>query len=321
MFAYRKRTRPTWNAMICLFAAFIGGVFVTQVFFTSPSNCKTIASPSKTDDLEVTRVQSAVCPSCAMSVVDSGSAGWKTIDLFVGTNYSPLPAGPEWHSQESWQDRTIAHIFGRSGYFVDLASHDAQIGSNTLSLERDYGWNGVCIEANSRFFWGLAYRKAKIIGAVATKETNEPISFNEHSTDKTGMMDFAKPVGKENGHEYRGVALGDLLTHANAPPIMQYFSLDIEGSEDAVMQTFPWDKYTFYSITVERPGPWLREELPKRGYIYMFDHGNFGDRFYLHKSFPSFDTWKARIDKVKFVESGFTNRQLPTQFDVKTLVD
>ena len=40
-----------------------------------------------------------------------------------------------------------------ASYFVDLAANNATEASNTRLLERDFGWRGVCIEANPRYFW------------------------------------------------------------------------------------------------------------------------------------------------------------------------
>ena len=51
------------------------------------------------------------------------------------------------HSQHG-QDATIIKLFGsrRNGYFVDLAANEPLYLSNTRTLERDFGWRGVCIE-------------------------------------------------------------------------------------------------------------------------------------------------------------------------------
>jgi len=43
------------------------------------------------------------------------------------------------------------------------------------------------------------------------------------------------------------------------------------------MKSFPWDEYTFYIITIERPVPQLKDALKQNGYHYMCDHGEIGD--------------------------------------------
>ena len=42
-----------------------------------------------------------------------------------------------------------------------------------------------------------------------------------------------------------------VLDNAHAPPVIDYWSLDTEGSELALLHSFPWDRYTFRVLTVE----------------------------------------------------------------------
>lgn len=55
------------------------------------------------------------------------------------------------------------------------------------------------------------------------------------------------------------------------------------------MQHFPFDRYTFLAITVERPKPELAAALHARGYVYLRDHGPWGDQLHVHRSIPGFD--------------------------------
>ena len=68
---------------------------------------------------------------------------------------------------------------------------------------------------------------------------------------------------------------------------MDYLSLDIEGAEADVLENFPFDRYTFLAITVERPRR-LRRALESKGYVYMRDTDcDYGDELYLDKSIPN----------------------------------
>ena len=65
--------------------------------------------------------------------------------------------------------------------------------------------------------------------------------------------------------------LGSLLRQAGAPAIIDYWSLDTEGSELALLQEFPFDRFTFRVLTVEHNRhPRLREAyrrfLESRGF-------------------------------------------------------
>ncbi len=73
------------------------------------------------------------------------------------------------------------------------------------------------------------------------------------------------------------VSVGTLLGDFHAPVVIDYLSLDIEGAKYRVFQTFPWDKYIFSTLTVERPGVDLCVLLEKNGYTFLCDHGDFSD--------------------------------------------
>lgn len=100
-------------------------------------------------DAEGAPPAAAAAPPGAACAPGNGSApdGWKLINVFVGK--SRYGKREEWNS-EAGQDQAIASIFRnkRGGYFVDLGAGHAVEGSNTLSLERDLNWTGLCIEAN-----------------------------------------------------------------------------------------------------------------------------------------------------------------------------
>jgi hypothetical protein len=74
----------------------------------------------------------------------------------------------------------------------------------------------------------------------------------------------------------------NVLERFQVPQVIHYFSLDVEGAEDMVMNTFPWDKYTFLAITVERPSVQLKQTLKEKGYVYKYQ---VHPELYLHESF------------------------------------
>jgi len=46
------------------------------------------------------------------------------------------------------QDKFIVNYFKgkRNGVFIDIGAHDGESLSNTYILEKEFGWNGICIE-------------------------------------------------------------------------------------------------------------------------------------------------------------------------------
>jgi len=107
---------------------------------------------------------------------------------------------------------------------------------------------------------------------------------------------FGGIVGKETDNKkvegesatFRLEPLAELLADVGAPPIINYFSLDVEGAESIVLQGFPWDKYTFQVLTVERPKDDLKKILRSKGYHFVRKNSEFDDETWVHESLPEF---------------------------------
>jgi hypothetical protein len=59
--------------------------------------------------------------------------------------------------------------------------------------------------------------------------------------------------------EFTTVTLGDVLTHAHAPPFIHFVSLDIEGAELEALKGFPFERVRVGALVVEH-----NREEPKR---------------------------------------------------------
>lgn len=87
----------------------------------------------------------------------SGARGWVSVNIYDGAARD-VKIKERWTSQFG-QDRSIADIFSlraapRKGFFVELAANDAVFLSNSLTLEQEFGWAGLCIEANPHYIPG-----------------------------------------------------------------------------------------------------------------------------------------------------------------------
>lgn len=163
-----------------------------------------------------------------------------------------------WHSQDG-QDRLLIDILGNktNGFFVDLAANHATSLSYTYSLEKFFNWTGLCIEANPVYAWGLSGRKCTAIFAAVGNNTgiNAPFVFN----GVFGGLRAHLPNGwlpkrnQINEHLLPTITLAQILQTFRAPSRIDYLSLDTEGAEEVIMWDFPFDKYTFLTISVERP--------------------------------------------------------------------
>lgn len=222
--------------------------------------------------------------------------GYKTIHVFVGNRtkkerpYLRRSHG-QFHSQHK-QDRYIIRLFRgkRNGTFIDLAANQAYALSNTFALERDFDWNGLCVDANYNVWSELATRKCTVVAAAAGKYMNEEIPFRfrvKAESAYAGLIkDGMKMAGRsaDQGTVYT-VTLNNLFENFHLPVIIDYFSLDIEGGETYVLESFDWNKYKFNVISIEQPKAAVREKLIKYGYYYLMTLSK--DELWLHKNFMS----------------------------------
>lgn len=201
--------------------------------------------------------------------------------------------GGEWFGQHG-QDVAVAKFFNfkREGFFVDLASNDAVWASNTFALEQNFGWRGICIEPNPMYWYRLSFRNCHVVGSIVGGETNVEVDVvlgEAHHGPYGGIVgsdfDNKKLNKKDDGSNKRyTVSLVSILQMFNAPNVIDYLSLDVEGAETYIMKGFPFDKYMIKCLTIERPKDELKSLLETNGYKHVLDFKR-GDTLWAHESF------------------------------------
>jgi len=240
---------------------------------------------------------------------DEETKGWHPIHVFYGEKKGLFNDAPESikESQESFsqvrQDSIILDLLGPNGYFIDLAANDALDLTNTLALERK-GWTGLCVEPNSVYWYGLSHRKCQVIGAlVAGTESEEvKVKFRGVYGGIVGKLDNRLANRKKEPNapavtRYT-VPIKEVLEKFQVPNIIDYLSLDVEGSEYEIMKDFPFDKYTIRVMTVERPNKELQNLLKENGYVYLAELATWGEFLWCHKS-TGFTSNHEKIKSIK----------------------
>ena len=78
--------------------------------------------------------------------------------------------------------------------------------------------------------------------------------------------------------------LAAVLDEVCAPAHIEYFSLDVEGSEYRVLRNFPFSRYRFSVLTIERPKEPLCLLLHRHGYRLVGLLGTFYETLWIHHS-------------------------------------
>lgn len=170
-------------------------------------------------------------------------------------------------------------LFGRRGFFVEAGAHDGIGDSNTYALEQA-GWAGICVEPSSAFFGLQRSRKCKVDDRCLWGADGEIVTFVEVAGNGVELSGIAACFGDQYDRlalphrEVRKptVTLTTLLEQHGAPPVIEYLSLDTEGSELNILSAHDWSRYRFRALTVEHNGVAERRAalaslLAARGYV------------------------------------------------------
>jgi FkbM family methyltransferase len=179
---------------------------------------------------------------------------------------TPRTEGDSMYSQLG-QDVWVLDQCGskRGGVFIEIGAHDGIELSNTLLMEQEYGWTGLCVEANAGSYSDLVCNRAcQCLHAAAWNESGKRVRFHRSAVDP--MFSSVAVLGS---NEVETVSLNDLCEMVGG--VVDYISIDTEGSEPRILSTFDLDRYTVKCMSVEhnyveRNAQWLRAWFADNGY-------------------------------------------------------
>ena len=205
-------------------------------------------------------------------------------------------------TSQHYQDLFVLFHNQRSGtplynkYFVEFGAGDGTYLSNTLSLEQKYGWKGILAEPAKAHWKKLQSTRTAICDqrCVWTK-SGETVTFVEASDPVLSSMEPFINSDMNAGHRQSGlrydvetVSLMDLLRQHNAPSIIDYMSIDTEGSELDILSRFDFNEYDVRVITVEHNYTGARNKI----FNLLSGHGF--NR--VLEGFSRADDWYVKLD-------------------------
>jgi FkbM family methyltransferase len=196
------------------------------------------------------------------------------------------------------QDLFALFVNGKSpNYFVEFGACDGIETSNTYILEKTYGWTGILAEPAKYWHESLKNnRKCFIEEKCVANKSNLSMEFWETRGSKgvSGLAEYAQldshGNNRANDHEsylVETISLDDLLDKYNAPKNIGYLSIDTEGSELSILNSYSFSR-KFNCITVEHNYN-LNKDLidnliQSKGYIKVLD------------GLSQFDSWFINSD-------------------------
>ena len=149
-------------------------------------------------------------------------------------------------------------LFKTGGYSVEFGATDGDLGSNSYILERRYGWTGILAEPARCWHAALQRnRGARIEFSCVADTSGRRIPFYEKGVLSTArsQLSFGNKLKRltKPGRFYQvpTISLLDLLQKHDAPPVIDYLSLDTEGTEFEILGAFDFSAFRFRVITCE----------------------------------------------------------------------
>jgi FkbM family methyltransferase len=199
----------------------------------------------------------------------------------------------EFSNSDNFQDLFVLHYldYKRGGFFVEFGAADGVKGSNTYLLEKQYGWSGILAEPSRVWHEALkTHRTAIVETACVWSETGSQLSFNAHASGLSHIEGFGRADLCSlyeitfDTYTVPTISLDDLLLKYDAPLSIDYLSVDTEGSELDIMQSFSF-RYRFAVIHLEVPGSAERSAfdalLEQHGYQRVFSKLSSPDVWYI----------------------------------------
>jgi FkbM family methyltransferase len=175
-----------------------------------------------------------------------------------------------------------------NGYFVDIGAFDGLHINNTYLLEADYNWDGICIEANPKHFHGLMKNRNVTCLNVCLDQTEGEVEFIQRHV-MSGIIDDDLDNTATDDHDGEVITiktstLQKVLKENNAPKVIDYLSIDVEGAEERILGDFDFNEYKFRSVTIERPSDKLQSVFEANDYCLIKEIPGL-DCFYIHRDF------------------------------------
>ena len=188
--------------------------------------------------------------------------------------------------------------FKENGFYVEFGATNGIDLSNSYLLEKKFNWKGILAEpANCWQTDLLRNRNANIDNNCVWSESGLTLIFNEVenaelSTIKQYSEDDFHKKSRISGKKYsvNTISLYDLLIKHRAPNIIDYLSIDTEGSEYEILKSFNFDTFKFKIITIEHNYTFKRDDiytlLTSKGYVRIYSE------------ISQFDDWYIRPDLI-----------------------
>lgn len=200
-----------------------------------------------------------------------------------------------YYSQIGQDQYYIEHISKgkRNGVYLDIGANDGIFTSNTATLEFEFGWKGICVEANSNLISQLTVNRPnskiincavwntdgevefeiptanfkKIRGDLLSRISNEELNNRNKKYFKRHFEEAPTEIIKVPSKTITSILKNEYTTF---PCTIDYMSLDTEGAELECLQGIDFDIIDIKFMTIEHGN---RSGMKEKFIEFLLPHG------------------------------------------------
>jgi len=160
----------------------------------------------------------------------------------------------------------------RDGFYVELGANDGVASSNSYYFEVNKGWKGVLIEPTPNLYLSCVKKRGAnnvvFCNACVPFDYKEEFVRMKYCDSMTISDNLDLDIGDhdkfvESGKQFlnegestfifgaKSATLNSLLKEAEAPALIDFLSLDVEGAELDVLKGVDFSKYNFRYMVIE----------------------------------------------------------------------
>ncbi|CAG0924671.1 unnamed protein product [Notodromas monacha] len=161
-----------------------------------------------------------------------------------------------------------------NGTFLEAGAFDGEFFSNSLYLERNYGWRGVLVEPITKFYNEILSKKRKAVLLNACLSPKPWFEYMNMTIVRSGIFrieSMSSLHGYNMGdfdpekHDQETVECYPIFDVLSAAKLTQLdvLMLDVQGAEEDILRTIPWRLVDIRVILVEI-SKFGKDHLPRK---------------------------------------------------------